>query len=118
MAMRAELVKTDIALCWNLREGEIPAQKRDSPFADVIVVLDEYAWHQPSGCEWDELVHPPPLAPHHSHHLSHVLGQIVDMDNTMLAYRFYMMEPNRELVGVMRQLIFEGYLLHMIPCTI
>ena len=45
MAMGMELTETDIALCWNLREGEIPTQKRDGPFADAIVVLNEYARH-------------------------------------------------------------------------
>ena len=59
MAMGVELIKTDIASCWNLREGEIPAQKRDGPFADVILVLNEYArpsHRVASGMHW--YIHP------------------------------------------------------------
>ena len=63
LATGAELVETDIASCWNLREGATPAQKRDASFGNVIMFLDEFTQRQPSGCEWDELVYPPPLAP-------------------------------------------------------
>ena len=42
MATEAELVEMDIASCWNLEKGATPAQKRDGPFADIIMFLDEY----------------------------------------------------------------------------
>ena len=78
LATGAELLEMDITSCWNLREGVMPTQKRGGPFGNVIMFLNEYVSQQPSGCEWDELVYPPPLVPcdvpHHGCHLGHVLG--------------------------------------------
>ena len=46
-----------------------------------------------------------------------MLGQIVDLGNTLPAYRFRVMEPDGKLVGVMRGLIYEGYLLAYDPTS-
>ena len=115
MAMGAEFVEMDMALCWNQREGATATQIRDCPFANIIAFLNEYARQQPLGCEWDESVHPLPLVPCDtpccSCHLGHVLGQILDAGNTMPVYQFHVTKPGGELVGVGRGLIYEGYLL-------
>ena len=112
-------MKGDIMTCWCLGAGKIPPQKRNGPFADVIMCLDKFVRHEPLHCKWDKLVHLPLLAwsitPHQGHHVGHVLGQVVDVGNNMLVYQFQMMEPDGEFMGVTRGLIFEGHLLMYDP---
>ena len=61
----------------------------------------------------------PPLSenstPHQSQHLGHILGCIVDLGNSLLSYQFWVTEPDGELVGVTRELLFEGNLLAFDP---
>ena len=82
----------DITACWCLGAGKVHPQKRDSPFANVIACLDELMRHDPSCCEWDELVHLPLLAPSDTpcrgHHLGHILGRAVDIGSNMLVDQF------------------------------
>ena len=115
----AEQAELDITSWWGLGAREIPVQKRNSPFTNVITFLDEYMRHQPSSCEWDKFVHPPPLVlndtPCWGLHLGHILGWIVDIGNSMLVYWFHMTEPDGEFVDVMRGLIFKGHLLAYVP---
>ena len=62
---------------------------------------------------------PPPLSenstPHRDQHLGYILGHIVDLDNTLPSYQFWVTEPDGEFVGVVRELLFEGYLLMYDP---
>ena len=51
----AELTEGDITVCWCLGVGKVPPQKRDSPFANVTMCLDELARHELSCTEWDKL---------------------------------------------------------------
>ena len=48
-----------------------------------------------------------------------VLGRIVDLGNTLPAYQFCVTEPDGKLVklGVVRGLIYEGYLLMYDPTS-
>ena len=39
--MGAELTELRIASCWNQPAVEVPLQKQDGPFADVIAYLDD-----------------------------------------------------------------------------
>ena len=45
---RAELAEVDVVSCWCLGASEIPLQKKDGPFADVIACLDELSRCEPS----------------------------------------------------------------------
>ena len=112
-----------ITLCWSEGVAQIPWQKKDGPFTDVIAFLDELARHVPSRKAWDKLVFLSPLSednvPCKSHHLGHILGCIVDLNNSLPAFQFQVTKPDGEFVGVMRGLLFEGHLLVYDPmCTI
>ena len=90
--MRMELMEVKIASCWSQGATQVPLQKKDGPFADVIAFLDKLARCKPSRKAWDELVFLPPLsensAPRRSQHLGHILGHIVDLGNSLPSYRF------------------------------
>ena len=58
----AELVEADIASFWGQPLEEVPCQKDEGPFMEVISYLDELAQHVPTTKAWDELVFPPPPA--------------------------------------------------------
>ena len=45
-----------IASCWGQSVVEVPLQKQDGPFADVIAYLDNLARHMLTRKAWDELV--------------------------------------------------------------
>ena len=61
----AELVEADIASCWGQPLEEVPSQKDEGPFTEVISCLDELAQHVPTRKAWDELIFlPPPSEPH------------------------------------------------------
>ena len=59
--MGTELTKLRIASCWGQLAMEVPLQKQDGPFTDVIVYLDDLVWHVLTQKVWDELVFPAPL---------------------------------------------------------
>ena len=41
--MGAEVIELNITACWGQPPGEVPLQKQDGPFADVIAYLDDLA---------------------------------------------------------------------------
>ena len=59
---RAELEEAKVALCWNEPLWEIPHQRHESAFAEVISHLDQLAKCLPTRWAWDELVFPLPSA--------------------------------------------------------
>ena len=100
---------------------EIPLQKQDGPFTDVIVYLDGLACHMLTRKAWDELVFLAPLAelsiPCRSTHLSYILGCMVDLGGTLPPLKFCMTEPNVKLVGVVCGLLFKGNVLTYDPAS-
>ena len=64
--MGAELIENDIALCWSQPLMEVPHQKEEGAFKEVICHLDELAKHVPMRKAWDELLFPPPAAEPHT----------------------------------------------------
>ena len=113
--MGVELTELRIASCWGQPAMEVPLQKQDGPFADVITYLDGLAWHLPIWKAWDELVFPAPLSepsmPCKSNHLGYILGCM----GALPPLRFCMTEPSGEFVGVARGLLFEGNILTYDP---
>ena len=111
----AELTELGIASCWGQLAVEVPLQKQDGPFTDVIAYLDDLAWHVPTQKAWDELVFPAPLTepgmPCKSNHFSYILGHMVDLGVALLPLRFHMTEPSGKFVGVAHGLLFEGNIL-------
>ena len=51
----AELVKADITSCYGQPLEEVPCQKDEGPFVEVISYLDELAWCMPAIKAWDKL---------------------------------------------------------------
>ena len=102
-------------------EMEVPLQKQDGPFADVITYLDDLAQHVPTWKAWDELVFPAPLtepsAAHKSNHFSYILGCTVDLGGALHPLRFCMTEPSGKFVGVACGLLFEGNVLAYDPTS-
>ena len=117
--MGAELTEMEITSCWSQGAAPIPLQKKDGPFADIIAFLDELVRHELSRRVWDELMFPPLLSeegtPCRSQHLGHILGQIIDLGNSLPAFQFRIMELDGEFVGVTRGLLFKGHLLTYDP---
>ena len=76
--MGVELTELGIAACWGQLVAEVPLQKQDGSFANVIAFLDGLVHHVPSQKVWDELVFPAPLAEpcilHRSTHLGYILA--------------------------------------------
>ena len=80
---QAELVEAEVILCWNEPPQEVPHQRDEGIFAEVISHLDQLAKRLPTRRAWDELVFPPPPAephmPHWSGHLGYIRGHMVDL---------------------------------------
>ena len=51
--MRAELTKLRINSCWGQLAGEVPLQKQDGPFTDVIAYLDDLLCQMLTQKAWD-----------------------------------------------------------------
>ena len=100
---------------------EVPLQKQDGPFANVIAYLDDLMWHVPTQKTWDELVFPAPLTkpsmPHKSNHLGYILGYMVDLGGALPPLRFHMTEPSGKFVGVAHGLLSEGNILTYDPAS-
>ena len=111
-----ELMEIEIASCWSQGPTQVPPQKKDGPFMDVIAFLDELARCVPSTKAWDELVFLPHLSvdsmPRRSQHLGHILGCIVDLANSLLPFWFQIMKPDGKFMRVARGLLFEGHLVY------
>ena len=108
----AELTELGITSCWGQLAAEVPLQKQDGPFADVIAYLDDLAWCMLTWKAWDELVFPAPLTepsvPCKSNHLGYIPGCMVDLGGTLPPLRFCMTKPSGEFVGVAHSLLFKG----------
>ena len=119
--MGAELTELRIASCWSQLAVEIPLQKQDGPFADVIAYLDDLARCMLTWKAWDELVFPAPLTepsvPCKSNHLGYILVCTVDLGGALPLLRFHMTEPSGKLVGVAHGLLFEGNILAYDPAS-
>ena len=115
----AELTEMDIASCWSQGATQTPLQKKDGPFTNIITFLDELARCVLSTWAWDKMVYPPLLLqdsmPCRSQHLGHILGNIIDIGNSMLTFQFQITEQDGKFVGVMTGLLFEGHLLPYDP---
>ena len=100
--MRAELTKLRITSCWGQLAGEIPLQKQDGPFTDVITYLDDLLCHMLTQKAWDELVFPAPLTEPSmlckSNHLGYILGCTVDIRGDLPPLRFCMTLPSSGFV--------------------
>ena len=102
----AELTEMGIVSCWSQGATTIPLQKKDGPFTNIIAFLDELARCKPSRRMWDELVFPPLLSeegmPCRSQHLGHILGQIINLGNSLPVFWFQIMELDGKFMGVTR----------------
>ena len=80
---RAELVEAKVIFCWNEPLWEVPCQRDEGVFPEVISHLDQLAKCLPTRQDWDELVFPPPPAEPHmpcrSGHLGYIRGCVVDL---------------------------------------
>ena len=119
--MEAELTELGIASCWGQPAAEVPLQKQDGPFADVITYLDDLVRCMLIWKAWDELVFPVPLtepsAPRKSNHLGYILGHMVDLGGALSPLRFCMTEPSSEFVEVAHGLLFKGNILTYDPAS-
>ena len=117
----AEFTELSIAACWGQLAMEVPLQKQDGPFTDVIAFLEGLACHVQSQKAWDELVFLAPLAeasiPCRSTHLSYILDCTVDFGGTLPPLRFHMTEPSGKLMGVACRLLFKGNVLTYDPAS-
>ena len=116
----AELVEADIASCWGQLLEEVPHQKDEGSFAEVIC-LDELAQHVPTRKAWDELIFlPPPAephAPHQSGHLGYIMGCTVDLGSALPPLWFCISGPNGEFICIAWGLLFKGSMLTYDPAT-
>ena len=114
-----ELTELRLASCWGQLAAEVPLQKQDGSFADVIGYLDDLARHVSTRKVWDELVFPAPLTepsiPCRSNHLSYILGHTVDLGSTLPLLKFHVTEPSGKFVGVVHGLLFKGNVLTYDP---
>ena len=80
---QAELVEAEVALCWNELPREVPLQRDEGTFVEVISHLDQLAKCLPTRWAWDELVFPLPSAkphtPYWSGYLGYIKGHLVDL---------------------------------------
>ena len=113
--MGVELTELRITSCWGQLAAEVPLQKQDGFFADVIAYLDDLAQCMPTWKAWDELVFLAPLTepsvPCKSNHLGYIFGRTVDLGGAMSPLRFHITESSSEFVGVVRGLLFKGNVL-------
>ena len=100
---------------------EIPLQKQDGPFTDVIAYLDDLTWCMPSRKAWAELVFLAPLTepsmPCKSNQLGYILGCTIDLGSALPPLRFCVTEPSGKFVGVACGLLFEGNVLTYEPAS-
>ena len=103
--IRVELTELGIASCWCQLAMEVPLQKQDGPFTNVVAFLDGLECQVLSRKAWDESVFPAPLAepniPWRSTHLSYILGCMVDLGGCSA-------EPSGELGGVAHRITVRG----------
>ena len=94
----AELVEAEVILCWNELMQEIPHQRDEGIFAQVISCLDQLAKCLPTRQAWDKLVFLPPPAepctPHQSGHLGYIRGSMVDLGQVLPSLCFHISEQD------------------------
>ena len=117
----AELVEADIASCWGQLLEEVPCQKDEGPFMEVISHLDELAQHMPNRKAWDKLIFPTPPAELHapcqSRHLGYIMGPTMDQGSTLPPLQFHISSPNGEFICIVQGLLFKGSVLTYDPAT-
>ena len=90
---QAELVEAEVALCWNEPPWEVPCQRDEGAFAEMISHLDQLAKCLPTRQVWDELVFLPPLAKPHtpcwSGHLGYIMGHMVNLGQMLPSLQFH-----------------------------
>ena len=84
--------------CWSELPRDVPCQRDEGAYVNVISYLDELATHWPSRKAWDELMWPPvssvPHMLHQAEHLSYIQGCMVELGLTMLPSQFCMSNKN------------------------
>ena len=79
---QAELVEVEVALCSNELPQEVPHQRNEGPFVEVISHLDQLAKHLLRRQAWDELVFMLPSAkprmPCRSEHSGYIMALRAD----------------------------------------
>ena len=117
----AELVEADIASCWGQLLEEVPHQKDEGPFMEVISHLDELSQHVPARKAWDKLIFLPlpaePHAPCQSGHLGYIMGHTVDLGSPLPPLQFHVSDPNSEFICIVWGLLFKGSALAYDPAT-
>ena len=112
---QVEWVEAKVILCWNEPLWEVPHQRDEGIFAEVIFCLDQLAKCFPTRWAWDELVFLPPPAephmPHQSGHLGYIRGHIVDLGWALTSLCFRITKPNREFICMVQGLLSEGSML-------
>ena len=98
----AELVEAKVILSWNELPWEVPCQRDEGVFVEVISHLDQLAKHLPTRWAWDELVFPPPPAeprmPHQSGHLGYIRSCVVDLGRVLPSLCFRVSKPDGEFI--------------------
>ena len=116
-----ELVEADIASCWGQPLEEVPCQKDELPFMEVISHLDELAQHVPTKKALNELIFPtPPAEPHapcQSRHLGYIMGHTMNLGSTLPPLWFCISHPNCEFICIVWGLLFEERVLAYDPTT-
>ena len=116
-----ELVEAEAILCWNELPWEVPCQRDEGIFAEVISCLDQLAKCLPTSWAWNELVFPPPPAkphmPHRSGHLGYIRGCVVALGQMLPSLRFCVSEPDIEFICMAWGVLFEGSVLAYDPTT-
>ena len=102
-------------LSWNEPPWEVPHQRDEGVFAEVISHLNQLAKHLPTMWAWDELVFPPPPAepymPCQSGHLGYIRGHVVYLGWGLPSLHFCISEPDGEFICMVQGLLFEGSVL-------
>ena len=100
---------------------DIPHQRDEGTYTNVISYLDELATHQPLQKAWDELIWPPPSAvpnmQHQNEHVGYIQGCVVEYGLTMPPSQFHVSDTGRKFICFTRGLIFEGNVLTYDPST-
>ena len=100
----AKFMEAKVILCWNELPWEVPCQRDEGVFVEVISHLDQLAKHLPTRQAWHELVFLPPPAkphmPHQSGHLGYIRGCMVDLEWVLLSLHFFISEQDRELICI------------------
>ena len=105
--------------CWSEPLGDVPHQRDEGAYANVISYLDELATCHPLRKAWDELVWPPassvPHMPCQIEHIGYVQGCIVELGPSMPPSWFCMSDQNGGFMCFTQGLIFEGLVLTYNP---